>query len=58
MKWDLLIAHPPCTYLSFAGMHWENKKPGRKKQRLQAMKFFMDFWNCNISKKCIENPQG
>lgn len=56
--WDLMIGHPPCTYLSFAGMHWEKKQPGRKEKRLEAMEFFMALWNAPIKKKCLENPQG
>lgn len=27
--WDLLIAHPPCTYLSVSGLHWNTRDPGR-----------------------------
>ena len=55
--WDLMIAHPPCTYLSYVGMrHWN--KPGRNEKRQDAMKFFMAFVNSNIPKVCIENPLG
>ena len=55
--WDLMIAHPPCTYLSYVGMrHWN--KPGRHEKREDAMKFFMAFANSNIPKVCIENPLG
>ena len=55
--WDLMIAHPPCTYLSYVGMrHWN--KPGRAEKRTEAMEFFMRFVNAPISKICIENPLG
>lgn len=56
-NWDLLIAHPPCTYLSYAANHVWNK-PGRAELREEAMQFFMLFVNCNIPRVCIENPVG
>ena len=55
--WDLMIAHPPCTYLSYAGTrHWDN--PGRAEKREKAMKFFLALANAPIEKICIENPLG
>jgi len=55
--WDLMIAHPPCTYLSYVGMrHWH--KPGRAKKRTQAMDFFMSLVNAPIDRICVENPLG
>lgn len=56
-KWDLMIAHPPCTYLSYAGMPYWNK-PGRKEKREEALEFFMKLYNAPINKICIENPLG
>lgn len=62
--WDLMIAHPPCTYLSNAGIAWFNEeKYGekavlRKQKRLEAFDFFMKFVNSPIEKICIENPVG
>jgi len=56
-EWDLMIAHPPCTYLSYvANRHWN--KPGRKEKRDEAMKFFMALINAPINKICVENPVG
>ena len=56
-KWDMMIAHPPCTYLTYAGTaHWN--KPGRSEARDLAMKFFMDLYNADIPKVCVENPFG
>lgn len=55
--WDLLIAHPPCTYLSYAGLGRWNK-PGRAEQREEAMMFFMQFINAPIKKIAVENPRG
>jgi site-specific DNA-cytosine methylase len=55
--WDMMIAHPPCTYLSYAGLgHWND--PGRKEKREDAMNFFMKFINAPIPKICVENPRG
>jgi hypothetical protein len=55
--WDLMIAHPPCTYLSYAATrHWN--KPGRAELREEALKFFLDLYTSNIPKICIENPVG
>lgn len=55
--WDLMIAHPPCTYLSYAGIgHWN--APGRKEKRDEAYRFFMSLYNAPINKVCVENPKG
>lgn len=56
-KWDMMIAHPPCTYLSYAGMrHWG--AAGRCKKRLEALEFFRILWEAPIEMICIENPKG
>jgi hypothetical protein len=56
-EWDLMIAHPPCTYLSYVGTrHWN--KPGRAELREKAMQFFMLFINEPIKRICVENPLG
>lgn len=55
--WDLMIAHPPCTYLSYAANHCWNS-PGREELREDAMQFFMDMVNAPIEKICVENPVG
>lgn len=54
---DLMIAHPPCTYLSFAATHVWNT-PGRAAKRLEALQFFLQLWNAPINHICIENPLG
>ena len=56
-KFDLGIFHPPCTYLSYAGAAYWNEL-GRKEKREKALKFFMDLYNAEILKICIENPHG
>lgn len=56
-RWDMMIAFPPCTYLTFAGTrHWNN--PGRLKKRLAALNFFAKIWLADIPKIAIENPRG
>ncbi len=63
-KWDLLIAHPPCTYLAVSGNRWFNiARYGEKAQqriaaRAAAVKFFMGFAAANVDKIAIENPVG
>lgn len=62
--WDLMVAHPPCTYLSYAGNGWldetkyGNKATERIALRDDALKFFMSLLNAPIEKICVENPRG
>lgn len=54
---DMMIAHPPCTFLSYVGnRHWN--KPGRAEKREAALRFFKLLAEAPIPKKCIENPLG
>lgn len=60
-KWDLIIAHPPCTFLSNAGACRLYPKAGqlnqdRYKLGLAAAKFFMKFYNADCKHIAIENP--
>ena len=59
-KWDLLIAHPPCTYLSNAGARWLWKGGVLDEERyhkgMKAREFFMRFFYAKVDKICIENP--
>lgn len=59
-KWDLIIAHPPCTYLSNAGARHLYKghrlNTERYEKGLQGKAFFMQIYNANCDKVCIENP--
>lgn len=63
-KWDMIIAFPPCTYLTVAGNRWFNEdKYGdsarkRKEERGKAVKFFMQFANADCERISIENPIG
>ena len=59
-NWDLIIAHPPCTYLSNAGAGMLFPKGVLNKERyqkgLEAKEFFMKLYNAPCSKICVENP--
>ena len=55
-KWDLLIAHPPCTYLTVAGASNIPKHPERIQQGEEAAAFFMALYNSDVPKIAIENP--
>lgn len=59
--WDLIIAHPPCTYMSKAGARWMYPKAGqlseeRYKLAMEAKDFFMQFYNAKCPHIAIENP--
>lgn len=62
--WDLMIAHPPCTYLTNAGIGYFNiERYGQKAidrwyKRIEAFEFFIKLTNAPIKKICIENPVG
>lgn len=55
--WDMMIAHPPCTYLSYVGNRYWNR-PGRAELREDGMSFFMAMWDAPIPKVAVENPYG
>ena len=63
-KWDLIIAHPPCTYLTVAGNRWFNvdrygvRAIARKMEREKAINFFMRFVAAECEHVAIENPVG
>ena len=73
-RWDMMIAHPPCTYFAVSGARWyyhpddknlpTNKRrahprfPDRKKELNKSFKFFMALANAPIDKIAIENPVG
>ena len=67
-NWDAAIFFPTCTYLTISANKWYKDQPPRKsgtlvgeerrKARIEAIKFFMDLYNCGIPKIAIENPIG
>ena len=56
-KWDLMIAHPPCTHLAVSGAAWFKIKQADGRQQA-AIDFFLKLWNCDIPKIALENPIG
>jgi len=54
-SWDLLIAHPPCTYLASSGARWFAE---RRDMQKKAADFFLGLWWCPIKRIAIENPVG
>lgn len=56
--WDLLIAHPPCTYLCSSGMHWTTRGLRDPQLTEEALDFVKRLMNSKIKRKCIENPVG
>ena len=54
--WDLLIGHPPCTYLCNSGVSWLHKIPERWDQMREGAEFFKALWDSDIPKIAIENP--
>lgn len=73
-NWDLMIAHPPCTFLAVSGARWyyhpddnmlpfEKRRPhprfpDRAKDREEAVKFFVKLLEAPIEKIAVENPVG
>lgn len=73
-KWDLMVAHPPCTFLSVSGARWyyhpEDKElptdkrrphpnfPTRANDREEAIEFFLKLASCDVERIAIENPIG
>lgn len=63
-SWDLIIAHPPCTYLTVAGNRWFNverygdRAIARRMEREKAIKFFMRLTEAECEHVAIENPVG
>lgn len=56
--WDLMIAHPPCTYLTLAGLHWNNRIPGRREKTEAALLFVRKLLKAPIYRIALENPIG
>ena len=66
--WGMMIAHPPCTFLTVTANKWLKDQPKRasgklvgqerRDARAEAIEFFMALWNAPISRIAIENPIG
>lgn len=62
-KWDMIIAHPPCTRLCNSGQRWmywgdEEYKKRKHKEQLEGVVFFMRIVLANCDKIAVENPSG
>ena len=56
--WDLMIAHPPCTYLCSSGLHWNKRIPDRAQKTEEALEFVQVLLDAPIPKIALENPIG
>ena len=54
--WDLMIAHPPCTYLANSGVSWLYRKENRWQNLIEGAVFFRTLLNYEIPKIAVENP--
>lgn len=54
--WDLMVAHPPCTYLSVSGMHWTTRGLRDPKLTEDALDFVKLLLNAPIERIALENP--
>lgn len=55
---DLLIAFPPCTYLSSSGLHWNRRRPERAAKTEEALEFVEFLLNAAVPRVALENPIG
>lgn len=56
--WDLMVAHPPCTYLSSSGLHWNKRRPERAQMTKDSLDFVFQLMKADIPRIAIENPIG
>lgn len=56
--WDMMIAHPPCTYLCSSGLHWNKRRPERVQMTEDALRFVQVLLDAPIPKIALENPIG
>lgn len=56
--WDLMIAHPPCTYLCSSGLHWNKRRPERVSLTEEALDFVRLLLDAPIPRIALENPVG
>ena len=56
--WDMMIVHPPCTYLCSSGLHWNKRRPERAAQTEAALAFVQALLDAPIPRIALENPIG
>ena len=54
--WDLMVAHPPCTFLCNSGVRWLYTRPTRWQDLIEGAMFFRKLLNADIPRIAIENP--
>lgn len=54
--WDLMVAHPPCTYLAISGLHWNKRQPWRAEKTGEALAFVRLLLDAPIPRIALENP--
>ena len=57
-SWDLMVAHPPCTYLCSSGLHWNKRVAGRDQKTAEALEFVKLLLDAPIPRIALENPVG
>lgn len=55
-EWDLIVAHPPCTYIAVSGARWMVNNPDRAEAAEAALDFFIACLNAPAKMVCVENP--
>lgn len=55
-RWDMVVAHPPCTYLCNSGVRWLHERPGRWEKMVEAADFFCECLDANSRYVAVENP--
>jgi hypothetical protein len=56
--WDIMVAHPPCTFLALSGLHWNKRIPGRREKRDAALAFVRALLAAPVPRIALENPAG
>lgn len=57
-QFDLMVAHPPCTYLCSSGLHWNGRVPGRSEKTEDALEFVRALLDAPVPRIALENPIG
>lgn len=57
-RWDMIIVHPPCTYLASSGWHWTVRQPGRKAKAAKSMHLVRSLLSAPVRRIALENPVG
>ena len=55
-EWDLIIAHPPCTFTCVSGIHWNGRRQGRQQETDKAVYFANMIWQRDCPRIGIEQP--